>query len=429
MGAKKTAKSTTKKAAVQKTAKKPAVKKTAKKKTTAATTRAATKAKAPATRAAAKAKAPATRAAAKAKAPATTRAAQAPATTAAAPAARGPFTGLRDRRFGPAKTGLGMFSREGCFALAGSRALWGRPGANRVGWLSLDDGSFQELFACDTYANWVGTDGSVAIGTMKSQFVVLDPKKGKKPARYPGADEYCRQVVVTPTQVLTLQTHATKPQSLHVWNRESFKLEKVSGHGSGRFSSDGNDSEIAPSGHAAFFVHGDNSVAVWAPPYTKAVTVALPKMKAADPMGRDGARALGISSDGGRVAVLAYDAVYVVDVASGAVTRVAAPTPVGSVVKEVVRGHVYARSWVRPLPNDQVLVIDKTTWGHDYDEKTDDSHDRIEVVVSLYDVKTGARRAVCHAALRSDVDQSLGQTIAISDDKVLLNRSRVIELV
>ena len=100
-----------------------------------------------------------------------------------------------------------MFSREGCFALAGSRALWGRPGANRVGWLSLDDGSFQELFACDTYANWVGTDGSVAIGTMKSQFVVLDPKKGKKPARYPGADHHhaalLRRGISSPRRRLT----------------------------------------------------------------------------------------------------------------------------------------------------------------------------------------------------------------------------------
>lgn len=342
-------------------------------------------------------------------------------------APREPYTAIRDRRIGTS-TSFGFY-RHGCFVLAGNRALWGRPGKHRVGWLSLDDGTFDELFVCDAYANWVGTDGVMAIGTSKSQFVVLDPAKGKKPLRYPGANDYCRQVVVTASHVLTLQTHAKKKQDLHIFNRETFKLEKVSGDSSAYATADGSASEISLSGHAAFYLGDKKCINVWAPPYDKPTTLAAPTVSGTDPMGRGGVRALGLSSDGGRVALLGIDAVYVVDVSTAEVVKIAAPSPRGKMVKESVRDHVYARSWVRPLPNNQVLVLDKVAWGYFYDEATDDSHDRIEVVATIYDVATGKVNAVHHAELRNDTDHSLGETIAIDDERVLLNASRILEFV
>lgn len=214
-----------------------------------------------------------------------------PASVATTTAPRGPWTAIRDRRIGGGSA-FGFY-RHGCFVLAGSRALWGRPGKNRVGWLSLDNGAFDELFVCDTYANWVGTDGAVAIGTSKSQFVVLDPGKGKKPLRFPGAYDYCRQVVVTPTHVLTLQSHATKKQQLHVLNRDTFRLEKVSGDDSASTVANGSAAEISASGHAAFYLADKNCIHVWAPPYTKPTSLPLPDISGTDPMGRGGVRALG----------------------------------------------------------------------------------------------------------------------------------------
>jgi len=228
--------------------------------------------------------------------------------------------------------------------------------------------------------------------------------------------------------MLTIQDHDTKKGSLHIWRRASGKLESVTGCSLERLhsTSDAWGVDVSASGHAVFFVEKTNSIEAWSPSWKKARVIQLPKLEVADPIGRTGPFAIGIASDGSRAAVLAFDAVYVVDLDSGAVTRVATPSPEGSVVAESVRGRLNARSWVRPLPHDQLLLIDSTRWGHANHDFT--TSDRAEVVVSLYDVASGVRRAVCHAALFADVDYSLAEGIALGDDKVLLNRSRLIEL-
>jgi hypothetical protein len=137
----------------------------------------------------------------------------------------------------------------------------------------------------------------------------------------------------------------------------------------------------------------------------------------------------GVSSDGGRVAVLSIDAAYVIDAQTAEVIRISAPSPQGKMVHKSVRDHVYARSWVRPLPNNQVLVLDKVSWGYFYGEVANDSHDRIEVVATIYDVATGSVCAMHHAELRSDTDHSLAETIGIDDERVLLNAGRILEFV
>lgn len=325
----------------------------------------------------------------------------------------GPVVALSDRRFGPPDSG---FYRYGNVATGGGRAVWSNVGENRVGWLSLTDGAFTELFAFDSYATALATDGSAVVGIKKGEFVVLDPSVGKKPVRVPGAQEFCQQIVITAGHIVALQF--VDDGCLFIYDRATGTSTVKVKSASLKTMCDSLGSELAPTGHAALL--GDDAVQVLAPPWTKAQKWALPTLTGTDPMGRKGARALGIASDGSRVAVLSYDAVYMLDGAT--VVRVPCPSPSSEIVEEPLRGHVYARSWVRPLPCGQVLVLDKTHGRHD-------GRACQEVVVSIYDVATEACSAVHRIKLYDDVDHGVANAIAIDDHQVLLSQSRLIEYV
>lgn len=319
---------------------------------------------------------------------------------------------------GERKKGYGGFSREGVFALGVGRALWARPGHKRVGWLDFATGAFDELFACDPYVEAVATDGKVAIGMMKSQFVVVDPAEGKKPRRFPAKTVSCRRMALTPDHLLTFQPN--KKGLLHVWNRKTFKLEKVGGRDSlklgGLFGRTWGDA-LSPSGHAAFYVDKKPSVEVWGPPWSRPSTF---------PMPADKPIALGLSSDGTTLAVLFEAKAMLVDLGSGKSREVKAPSPKGP--NGALRAQTYTASWVHPLPGGQLLIVDFAHGASKYDEKTDESWEEREVVVTLFDT-SGKRLAAEALTFKSNLDYSFAEAIAVGDDGVLLNRERRVALI
>lgn len=325
-------------------------------------------------------------------------------TPAAAPIA-GPVVAMADRQFGPAGSG---FYRHGAVALGGGRAVWSNVGSKRVGWLSLSDGAFTELFPFESYATAVGTNGAAVVGIKGGDFVVLDPAVGKKPVRVPGAQEHCQQIAITAGHLVAVQHGEAGCVFIHDCSSGTSTLQCPSG----------SFVQLAPTGHAAMIA--DDAVVVLPPPWTTTHTWPLPPLTGVDPLQRDGARALGIASDGSRVAVLTYDAAYVLDGSS--VVRLPCPSPSSEIAEGPMRGHVYAHTWVRPLPHGQVVVLDKIRARHN-------GNDCEEVVATIYDVATAAVRAVHRVKLYDNVDFNLAGSIAIDDHMVLLNQNRCIDFV
>jgi hypothetical protein len=312
------------------------------------------------------------------------------------PAARSSFT---LQKIPGTKTPI-TFSRGGHFAFgAPPVALWNDPGKDRVGWLNLETGDFTPLFAAKYVGAAAVADGIAAAG-FDDKLAILDPSRNKTPVR--AAAGSVDEIAIGAEAILTLHTHAKlKSSRVHVWDRAKLTVKKV-------LDTEPSRTALSPAGNVAITValtpRHPATLALWRPPYARAQTIDL----------EAAVHALAFSSDGTRLAILFEKQLAIVDVATGKITsRISVPPSRGTKLG-VLRTDIYNRSWVYPLDDGRVIVVDFARSGSIQ-----------ELAIELWDVAARKRVAAEIVTLREGKHRGIAENIAISEAGVLLNRERL----
>jgi hypothetical protein len=125
------------------------------------------------------------------------------------------------------------------------------------------------------------------------------------------------------------------------------------------------------------------------------------------------------SSTGRLLAALLKDEVVVVDVDAAKVShRFKTPPPSGQRHKTPLRDERSSRTWVYPIDNGQVVLVD-FVYGLRFHE----------VTMELWDAKLGKRIALEVATLAEEKDRGVAEEIGISEFGVILNRDLMYRLV